>query len=93
MEVKMKDYPMPDDSITIAEMQDYGYDWEGMLPMRQEVAAKIMKYCTIYRLYNDNTEGMVEYEYELQEHEEHGGIFGIEEDDWLAVLRKEINNG
>lgn len=85
----MKNYPMPDDSITIAEMQDYGYEWDGMLPMREAVAYKIMKYCTIYRLYEDNTEGVIDFETEIHEHAVHGGIFGIEEYDWITLLRKE----
>lgn len=84
----MKNYPMPDDSITITEMQDYGYEWDGMLPMRETAASKIMKYCTIYRLYEDNTEGAIDFETEIQEHAAYGGIFGIEENDWLALLRK-----
>ena len=78
----------PDDSITIAEMQDYGYDWEGMLPMREAVASKIMKFCTIYRLYSDNTEGAIDNEAELKQHAVHGGIFGIEENDWLLLNNK-----
>ena len=27
---------MPDDSITVDEMKEYGYGWGGMLPMREE---------------------------------------------------------
>ena len=58
MEVLPVDW-MPDETISIDEMKEYGYAWGGMLPMREEVAAEIGKDHTIYRLYGDNTEGMV----------------------------------
>ena len=48
---------MPDDNISIEEMKQYGYKWGGMLPMREEAAAEVMKSCQIYRLYGDDTEG------------------------------------
>lgn len=48
---------MPDDSISVEEMKQYGYKWGGMLPMREEAAAEVMKSCQIYRLYGDDTEG------------------------------------
>ena len=37
---------MPDDSISVDEMKEYGYAWGGMLPMREEAAAEVMKSCT-----------------------------------------------
>lgn len=79
---------VPDESITIDEMKDYGYDYAGMLPMREAVASNIMKLCTIYRIYDDNTEGAIDNEAELKQHAAHGGIFGIEENDWLALLKR-----
>lgn len=33
--------------------------WGGMLPMREEAAAEVMKSCQIYWLYGDDTEGLV----------------------------------
>ena len=45
---------MPDDSISVEEMKQYGYKWGGMLPMREEAAAEVMKSCQIYRLYGDD---------------------------------------
>ena len=50
---------MPYDSISIEEMKQYGYKWGGMLPMREEAAAEVMKSCQIYRLYGDDTEGLM----------------------------------
>ena len=77
---------MPDDSISVDEMKEYGYDWGGMLPMREEAAAEVMKSCTVYRLYGDNTEGMVMDANELKAHAAKGGIFGVEKVEWTAHL-------
>lgn len=80
---------MPDRLISTQEMQEYGYCWAGMLPMREGAAAEVMQFCTIYRLYNDDTEGMVMDAAELRPHAAQGGIFGVEKVDWLAHLAKE----
>ena len=80
---------MPDDSISVDEMKEYGYDWGGMLPMREEAAAEVIKSCTVYRLYGDNTEGMVMDANELKAHAAKGGIFGVEKVEWTAHLERE----
>lgn len=80
---------MPDDSISIDEMKDYGYSWAGMLPMREDTAAEVMKSCTIYRLYGDDTEGMVMTAAEIKPHADKGGIFGVEKADWIAALERQ----
>ena len=69
---------MPDPSITTDEMKDYGYAWAGMLPLREETAAEIMKTCSVYRLYSDNTEGLVLDAKEIHDHAAKGGILGVE---------------
>ncbi len=48
-----------------------------------------MKSCTIYRLYADNTEGMIMDVSEIKAHAAQGGIFGVEKSDWQAVIEKE----
>lgn len=80
---------MPDDSISVDEMKEYGYSWGGMLPMREEAAAKVMQSCTVYRLYGDDTEGMVMDASELKAHTAQGGIFGVEKVEWIAALERE----
>lgn len=80
---------LPDDSISVDEMKEYGYAWGGMLPMREDAAAEVMKSCTIYRLYADNTESMVMNTAEIKSHAAQGGIFGVEKTDWQAVIEKE----
>lgn len=80
---------MPDETISIDEMKEYGYAWGGMLPLREEAASEIGKDHTIYRLYGDDTEGMVMDMSEIKKHAEKGGIFGIEKETWVAALEKE----
>lgn len=80
---------MPDETISVDDMKEYGYSWGGMLPMREEVAAEVSKENIIYRLYRDNTESRVIGMNEVNEHATKGGIFGIEKTDWMAVLEKE----
>ena len=80
---------MPDDSISIEDMKQYGYKWGGMLPMRGDAAAEVMKSCQIYRLYGDDTEGLVLDANEIKEHAAKGGIFGVEKADWVAELEKQ----
>ena len=79
---------MPDDSISVDEMKEYGYSWGGMLPMREDAAAKVMQSCTVYRLYGDNTEGMVMDTSELKAHAAQGGIFGVEKVEWVSALER-----
>ena len=80
---------MPDPSITTDEMKDYGYAWGGMLPMREEAATEVMKTCSVYRLYGDNTEGLVLDAKEIHDHAAKGGIFGVEKVEWKAALERE----
>ena len=80
---------MPDDSISVEDMKQYGYKWGGMLPMREEAAADVMKSCQIYRLYGDDTEGLVLDAKEIREHAAKGGIFGVEKAEWAASQERQ----
>lgn len=82
---------MPDPSISVEEMKAYGYAWGGMLPLTVEAAVKIWNsnLCPVYRLYHNDTEGMVEKYEEFHFHASHHGIFGVEKVDWLAYLERE----
>ena len=82
---------MPDDSISVEEMKSYGYAWGGMLPLKEAAAIELWdkQACPIYRLYEDDSEGMVMEGDEFQDHAEIGGIFGVEKVDWLCLLEKE----
>lgn len=80
-----KEIPAPDDTISRKEMQDYGYSWDGMLPLRQEAAEKLFSQdIEIFRIYEDGTEGAVTDHSDLQEHAANSGIFGVEKEAWEA---------
>lgn len=75
---------MPDPTITVAERNDYGYVYDGMLPLNQDRAMELyMQNSTVYLLWNDDTEAAVHDSTEITNHD---GIFGIERDDWHKSL-------
>jgi len=82
---------MPDPSITVDEMRQYGYPWGGMLPMRMDAALHTYENLNlhIYKLYGDDTESEVMNEADLIEHASIGGIFGVEKVVWNHHLEKE----
>lgn len=84
---------MPDPSISVAEMKKYGYAWGGMLPMCAETALKFWDkdVFPVYRLYEDDSEGMVMDANEIQCHAADGGIFGVEKVDWMAYLEHHVS--
>lgn len=70
---------LPDPTIQITDMQEYGYTWDGMLPLQQEVAERLFhEDLEIFCIYEDGTEGAVTSLSELREHAENGGLFGVE---------------
>jgi len=74
---------MPDQSISMTDMNDYGYTAEGLLPLRQERAVELYDAGhTIYLIHPDNTETMA---LELDDIMMHKGIYGIECVDWDVV--------
>ena len=78
-----QDYALPDPTISLSKMHEYGYIWEGMLPLTQEKAMELFEYdMTIYLLYNDNSETMVE---DMKQITVHDGIFGVEKRDWVLT--------
>ncbi len=83
---------MPDD-ITIKARNEYGYISDELLPISKEKALSFFDddLFTIYRLYEDNTEGEVDNRDEI---ENFGGMFGIETVDWEKYLNNlaERNN-
>ena len=53
--------------------------------MREKAAIEVIKFCTVYRLYADDTENMVLNESEICVHAVKGGIFGVQRADWEAA--------
>lgn len=77
--------PVPDPTISVKDMQDYGYSWDGMLPLQQEAAEKLFSQdLEIFHIYADGSEGAVTDLADLREHADKGGLFGVEKEAWQA---------
>ena len=79
-EQSLDEYPMPDSEVSVSDMQEYGYLYDGMLPVTRERALELdAAGLTVYLLHEDNTERMV---FDTEEIMEHGGLFGVEHEEW-----------
>ena len=79
-EQALDEYPMPDSEVSVSDMQEYGYFYDGMLPVTREQALELdAAGLTVYVLHEDNTESMV---FDTEEIMEHGGLFGVEHEEW-----------
>lgn len=68
--------------MTKQEMHEFGYLWDGMLPLTLEEALNLFKSpipCQIYALFNDDSEAAMDTLSDIYEYSEYGCIFGIEE--------------
>ena len=76
----LDEYPTPDEQVSTPDMQEYGYSYDGMLPVTRERALELdAAGLTVYVLYEDNTESMV---FDPQEIMDHGGLFGVDHEEW-----------
>lgn len=74
---------LPDPTITVRMMENYGYTDSNMLPLSKDRARELNERdVTIYCLHTDNTESMVVSEGDLLNHY---GMFGIEVADWERI--------
>ena len=79
-EQALDEYPMPDEQVSTPDMQEYGYSYDGMLPVTRERALELdAADLTVYVLHEDNTESMV---FDPQEIMDHGGLFGVDREEW-----------
>ena len=79
-EQALDEYPMPDEQVSTPDMQEYGYSYDGMLPVTRERALELdAAGLTVYVLHEDNTESMV---FDPQEIMDHGGLFGVGREEW-----------
>ncbi|MBE5751951.1 MAG: DUF3849 domain-containing protein [Clostridiales bacterium] len=75
---------MPDTTIDQDEMHKYGYQWDGMLPLRRRSADRLRELgLTVYKLYPNDTES--EYDGEIKQGEENI-LYGIEKPDWKTFI-------
>ncbi len=81
-----------DPSLTVQDMNDYGYMWDGMIPIGRDTAHRLFDRCGVYRIYSDDTEGFVYERSEIDEHASRGGMFGVEVADWVAYLKSDPGN-
>ena len=79
-EQALDEYPMPDEQVSTPDMQEYGYSYDGMLPVTRERALELdAAGLTVYVLHEDNTESMV---FDPQEIMDHGSLFGVDHEEW-----------
>ncbi len=78
---------LPDPSITVKDMQEYGYTWDGMLPLKEEAALHLYEKedMQIFLLHADGSESIPDSPEDIKAHAEKGGIFGIHKEDWNAL--------
>ena len=77
---------LPDYTISQEQMHEYGYTWDGMLPVRVRTARVL--YGTgveLYRLGKDDTEGKVEN----GDFEDTESLYGVEKPAWEAFISSE----
>lgn len=82
-----KRYTVPDISVTNEDMRQYGYEWDGMLPLKKEAAVKLMDEgnIAVFLLYQDGTEAEAENIQQIEVHANAGGIFGVHKKEWEDV--------
>ncbi len=83
-EAKIQVPILPDYFITQEEMHEYGYLWNGVLPLTKPAMQNNFQNCL--RLYEDDSEGYIASEGEIEEHD---GLFGIERSDWKRFIESE----
>ena len=78
---------LPDPSITVKDMQEYGYSWDGMLPLKEEAALHLYdkEDMQIFLLHEDGSESIPDSTEDIKAHAEKGGIFGVHKEDWNAL--------
>lgn len=78
---------MPDYSIGQEEMHDFGYQWDGMLPMRERTARMLFDLgLPIQLLHGEDTESEVTTKEDI---EYHTGLYGIEKPDWQEFIESD----
>lgn len=71
---------VPDGTVNVLDMKEYGYQWDRMLPMGKEKAMELyQKGLMVQKLYPNDTETYVQGVEDLQGHD---GMFGVEKGDW-----------
>lgn len=79
---------MPDPSVSVEDMEKYGYTYLGMVPMGAEAASEYFKQggMMVYALHPDGTESVIENDKQFDRHAENGGLFAVDKEDWMKYL-------
>ena len=83
-EAKIQEPILPDYYIMQEEMHKYGYLWNGVLPLTKPAMRNNFQNCLL--LYEDDTEGYIAGESDIEEHD---GLFGLERSDWKRFIESE----
>lgn len=80
---------LPDSMIGLTEMHEYGYSWDEMLPLTKERATELFQNdVEIYQLHVDGAETLIE---DIEDIENHGGIFGVDKSQWGLYQEREAH--
>lgn len=83
MAAHQEEYILPY-KVSVEEMHEYGYKWDGMLPLTKERALELMDTeLQIYKLDTRGAESMLESKEGIQKHD---GLFGVEKEAWISYL-------
>ncbi len=78
---------MPDPTMTVEDRNEYGYTWNGMLPLSSDRAKELFEHDhSIYQLGDDNTEHLMETADEISD----SFMYGIEAEEWEKSLNTEL---
>lgn len=85
---RMNKLEMPDKSVSVKDMFDFGYDLGGMLPIStKKVALELSDKMKVYALHNDRSESLLENKEEFED----VSMFGIHKTDWEKFLQEKKN--
>lgn len=85
----IQDAALPDRTVSVEDMKEYGYTSDGMLPLGTEAAFFYYnENLPVMLLYPDGTEAYPENADDMTRHAEYSGMFGMEKDVWERELNK-----
>lgn len=78
---------LPDPAVSIEDMEQYGYSWDGMFPLRETAAIDLFEKedLEIFLLHDDGSESVADSADDIHRHADRGGIMGIHREDWNAL--------
>ena len=78
---------LPDPTITVGDMKQYGYSWDGMLPLQEAAATELFEKedMQIFLLHGDGSESIADSAEDIKSHADRGGIMGVHKEDWEAL--------